>query len=87
MGRGGGVFRLAESERRSWSSGGRNPNDRREKSYQQRLCGEAHPSGVRFTEQGFPDFSPYSKAEVEIEGLTGNYAEDAAVANKAVGLG
>ncbi len=45
-----------------------------------------HPSGVRFTAEGFPDFSPFAKARVELKGLTGNYAKDAAMANKAVGL-
>jgi hypothetical protein len=59
--------------------GGRNPIN-------SRYAGETHPSGVRFTKEGFPDFSPYAKAEVEIQGLTGNYAKDAAMANKAVGL-
>lgn len=49
-------------------------------------AGSTHPSGVKFNEQGFPDFSPYSKAQVDIKGLTGNYAKDAAIANKAVGL-
>jgi hypothetical protein len=33
-----------------------------------------------------PDFSPYAKARVEMDGLTGNYTKDAAMANKAVGL-
>jgi len=41
---------------------------------------------VQFTTEGFPDFSPYSQAEVQITGLTGNYAKDAAMANEAVGL-
>ncbi|MCU8075777.1 HNH endonuclease [Shewanella sp. SM29] len=49
-------------------------------------AGSTHPSGVKFNEKGFPDFSPYSKAQVDIKGLTGNYAKDAAMANKAVGL-
>ncbi|CAG9001015.1 MAG: hypothetical protein CENE_03023 [Candidatus Celerinatantimonas neptuna] len=49
-------------------------------------AGRTHPSGVKFNNQGFPDFSPYSKAQVDIKGLTGNYAKDAAMANKAVGL-
>jgi hypothetical protein len=49
-------------------------------------AGSIHPSGVKFNEQGFPDFSPYSKAQVDIKGLTGSYAKDAAMANKAVGL-
>ncbi|XXY20357.1 RHS repeat-associated core domain-containing protein [Sorangium sp. So ce216] len=49
-------------------------------------AGKVHPSGVRYTTHGFPDFSPFAKARVEIEGLTGNYARDAAMANRAVGL-
>ena len=51
-----------------------------------RYADSTHPSGVRFNEQGFPDFAPYSKAQVEINGLTGNYAKDSAMANKSVGL-
>ena len=51
-----------------------------------KYAGSVHPSGVRFTAQGFPDFSPNAVAEVEVEGLTGNYAKDAAMANKAAGL-
>jgi hypothetical protein len=46
----------------------------------------AYPNSVQFTPQGFPDFSPYAQAEVQITGLTGNYTIDSAVANKAVGL-
>ncbi|WP_413793943.1 MULTISPECIES: two-partner secretion domain-containing protein [unclassified Pseudomonas] len=49
-------------------------------------AGATHPSGVKFNEQGFPDFSPYAKAQVDIKGLTGNYAKDAAMANKSVGI-
>ncbi|MFM0184043.1 HNH endonuclease [Paraburkholderia aspalathi] len=45
-----------------------------------------YPLGVQFTPQGFPNFTPYAKAEAEIDGLTGNYGVDAAMANKAVGL-
>ncbi|ELB2153464.1 HNH endonuclease [Vibrio parahaemolyticus] len=51
-----------------------------------KYAGKTHPSGVKFNEQGFPDFSPHAKAQVDIKGLTGNYAKDAAMANKAVGL-
>ena len=39
-----------------------------------------------FSEQGFPDFSEYSKATVRIHDLSGTYSTDAAAANKAVGL-
>jgi len=45
-----------------------------------------HPDSINFTPQGFPDFSPHSIAEVQIDDLTGNYANDAALANEAVGL-
>ncbi|WP_284361814.1 HNH endonuclease, partial [Candidatus Phycosocius spiralis] len=51
-----------------------------------KYAGQVHPSGVRFTEQGFPDFRPYAKAEVGVEGLTGVHRTDAALANAAVGL-
>ena len=51
-----------------------------------RYAGQNHPSGVKFNERGFPDFSPHAKAEVELSGLTGNYAKDAAAANRAVEL-
>ena len=32
---------------------------------------------MEFTEQGFPNFRPYSQAEVEIPNLTGKYNIDA----------
>ena len=51
-----------------------------------KFAGKTHPSGVKFKDNGFPDFTPYSKAQVELDGLTGNYAKDAALANKAAGL-
>lgn len=47
---------------------------------------EKYPNGVRFNKQGFPDFSSYAKAEVELDNLTGVYRTDAGMANKAVGL-
>ena len=47
---------------------------------------EPHPAGVWFTEQGFPNFRPFAKAEVELEGLTGNYDRDAALANQRAGF-
>jgi len=52
-----------------------------------KLAGQSHPSGIQFNQQGFPNFGPVSKAEVQLQGLTGNYAKDAALANQAVGLG
>jgi RHS repeat-associated protein len=51
-----------------------------------RYAGKTHPSGVRFTREGFPDFSPYAQARAEIAGLTNSYRKDAALANAAVGL-
>ncbi|WBW96090.1 hypothetical protein [Oceanirhabdus sp. W0125-5] len=43
-----------------------------------------YPNGVNFYKAGFPDFSPYAKAKVEITGLTGK-ASDFTKANKALG--
>ncbi len=45
-----------------------------------------YPHGVRFTEDGFPDFSPYARATVRIsmKGKRGGYA-DVRAANKAAG--
>ncbi len=51
-----------------------------------KFAGKTHPSGIEFNTQGFPNFGPVSKAQVQIQGLTGNYAKDAAMANQAVGL-
>jgi A nuclease of the HNH/ENDO VII superfamily with conserved WHH len=45
-----------------------------------------YPNGLRFTKQGFPDFSPYAKGRVVLDDLTGNYYDDAAAANRALGL-
>ena len=36
-----------------------------------KYAGGTHPSGVEFSEEGFPNFSPHSVAEVELDGLTG----------------
>jgi RHS repeat-associated protein len=41
---------------------------------------------VKYSKNGHPDLSPYAKAEVEINNLTGNSTKDAILANKAVGL-
>jgi hypothetical protein len=49
-------------------------------------AGGEHPSGVDFSKKGFPNFRPYAVAQVEVEGLTGKYDEDAAMANQAAGL-
>lgn len=45
-----------------------------------------YPGGVRFTNEGFPDFSPYSRVSVELDDLTGKYAVDARAANQQAGL-
>ena len=45
-----------------------------------------YPNGVKFTNDGFPDFSSYSKAKVKINGLKGNTSSDFTAANKAIGL-
>lgn len=45
-----------------------------------------YPDSVNFTPEGFPEFSPYAQAGVRIDGLTGDYAKDAAMANQAAGL-
>ena len=45
-----------------------------------------YPDGVRFTDGGFPDFSPYARARVQFDDLTGTYASDAAAANRALNL-
>ena len=47
-------------------------------------AGQTHPSGVQFTNQGFPNFSPYAQAQVEIKGLTGNIKIDSKLANDAM---
>lgn len=59
-------------------------NGKRPRNYQ--YAGQTHPSGVRFNDQGFPDFSPYATAKVEINGLRGRYRADAKKANAAAGL-
>jgi hypothetical protein len=45
-----------------------------------------YPDDVKFSDQGFPDFNPYSKISVELQGLKGNADTDMVAANKAVGL-
>jgi hypothetical protein len=45
-----------------------------------------YPNGVKFTDDGFPDFSPYSKANLEIEGLIGDHYYDFKKANETLGL-
>ncbi len=67
----------AESTIRIPTIGGRAPVN-------SKYAGQVHPSGVRFTEQGFPNFRPYSQAEVEIPNLTGRYGIDSRLANEAM---
>ena len=45
-----------------------------------------YADSVQFKANGHPDFSPYAQVEVEVSGLTGDYAADAAMANGAAGL-
>lgn len=47
---------------------------------------EKYPDSVRFTEDGYPDFSPYAQKSVKVEGLTGQNANDFKLANQAAGL-
>jgi hypothetical protein len=60
------------------------------------LAGTIHPrTGVPFKESGFPDFSSYADeaertlgkpATVKVEGISGKYDDDFALANKAAGF-
>lgn len=52
-----------------------------------RYAGDVHPSGVRFKESGFPDFTLSARAQVELDGLTGNPRVDNRLANLAAGFG
>ncbi|WP_094604641.1 hypothetical protein SPSIL_021360 [Sporomusa silvacetica DSM 10669] len=45
-----------------------------------------YPNGVRFTEEGFPDFAPYAEARVRVSDLKGNTGSDFTAANKAAGF-
>ena len=51
-----------------------------------KYAGKTHPSGIKFNEKGFPDFSGQARATVKIDDLTGKYSKDAALANKAAGF-
>jgi hypothetical protein len=51
-----------------------------------RYAGTTHPSGVKFSKEGFPDFTPHAKIEVNVSGMNGVYAHDAILANRAAGL-
>lgn len=45
-----------------------------------------YPEGVSFTKEGFPDFSPYKKAEFTSDNLTGDVRIDNKIANKKLGF-
>lgn len=46
-----------------------------------------YPKGIRFTSDGYPDFSPYAIKTVKPKkGLTGNHYTDEAIANSEAGL-
>ena len=45
-----------------------------------------YPNGVNFSTDGFPNFTPYTKAKAEIPNLSGKRSSDEKLANKAVGL-
>ena len=45
-----------------------------------------YPNSVKFTDDGYPDFSPYAKSIQKISGLNGDYAHDAKLANEAAGF-
>jgi HNH/ENDO VII superfamily nuclease len=45
-----------------------------------------YPEGVRFTEDGFPDFRPYMLKEVQVDKLEGNLYRDFARADEAAGI-
>jgi A nuclease of the HNH/ENDO VII superfamily with conserved WHH len=46
----------------------------------------AFPDGVRYTRAGYPIFTPHSAERVAVDGLNGDMAHDAPLANKAAGL-
>ncbi len=45
-----------------------------------------YPDGVKFTKNGFPDFSPYNIKRVEVDDLVGDTYYDFIKANKAAGF-
>ena len=45
-----------------------------------------YPNSVEFDEKGFPDFKPYTKKEVKVEGLIGDHNYDYDKANKIAGF-
>ena len=44
-----------------------------------------YPNSVGFDEKGFADYKPYTKKEVQVEGLTGKHSSDFNKANKVAG--
>ena len=62
------------------------PKIRGRRPVNSKYAGKTHPSGVKFTPQGFPDFSPHAIARVRVKGLTGNITKDTDLANVAAGL-
>ncbi|MDP9072484.1 MAG: HNH endonuclease [Actinomycetota bacterium] len=46
---------------------------------------DKYPKGLRFTDEGFPDFSPYKKAQVRLDNLKGDHHNDFKRANEAIG--
>jgi filamentous hemagglutinin len=47
---------------------------------------QKYPNSVRFTQDGYPDFSPYAKITVKVKGMRGEYNYDERLANLAAGL-
>lgn len=45
-----------------------------------------YPKGIKFKENGFPDFTDYLTKRVRVKGLTGNSTHDSALANEAAGF-
>ena len=49
---------------------------------------QRYPDGVRFTDDGYPDFSPYARDTVRFEPrFDGNHGSDFTAANRAAGYG
>jgi hypothetical protein len=47
---------------------------------------QKYPEGVRFSEKGFPDFTPYAQKTVDITGLIGDHDYDFKEANRIAGI-
>ncbi len=76
---GAGIRHLGAAARHIPTIGGRYPINAG-------WAGQVHPSGVRFNDQGFPDFVPFAKYGVQLQNLTGIRKIDIKRANEAVGL-